>query len=230
MNGLYWIYCIENKINGKKYIGYTINPNVRWKRHKLSALKSTNQYIHKAIRYYGADNFWFRCISYAFTKEDGLAYEMEMIKLYKSNNKKYGYNLTEGGAGNFGHKHTEKTKKLLSNLAKKRIGPLNSFYGKNHKQNTIENTRGENNKQSKLTEQSVIKLVNLYYTGNFTEQDLANIFNVKRQTVNDIFRRKRWKHIPIDIVKLSKAKSLNRNKVIAHMNEVKKINKLKAIT
>ena len=32
-----YIYTITNKINNKKYVGQTINPQKRWSRHKLDA-------------------------------------------------------------------------------------------------------------------------------------------------------------------------------------------------
>lgn len=54
MKGL--IYCFENKINKKKYIGQTCNLKKRIKKH-LEDAKTSQLLIHKAIRKYGIHNF-----------------------------------------------------------------------------------------------------------------------------------------------------------------------------
>lgn len=135
-----------------------------------------------------------------------------MLVVIDTNNSQYGYNLTEGGEGAVGYKHTQETINLLSSLAKQKVGILNPFYGKKHKPEVVILSTGENNKSAKLTEQKVIELLNLYYTGQFTEEQLAKIFMVKRQTINDILRGKRWKHIKRNIEQIAAVKAANKRK------------------
>lgn len=60
------IYCYTNKINGKKYIGQTINPQLRYNAHKSNYKnpnhKEYNSLIHKAFRKYGFDNFIYEVL------------------------------------------------------------------------------------------------------------------------------------------------------------------------
>jgi group I intron endonuclease len=54
------IYCIENTINGKKYIGKTIrNINERFEEHKRESKleRSKTRTLYKAIQKYGLENF-----------------------------------------------------------------------------------------------------------------------------------------------------------------------------
>lgn len=51
------IYMIENKINGKKYIGKSVRIETRFLEHKRA---KTDMAISKAIREYGVDNFEFK--------------------------------------------------------------------------------------------------------------------------------------------------------------------------
>ena len=52
------IYCIENLINNKKYIGQSKNIYRRWKQHiKDSEIKQLP--LYKSIRKYGIENFKF---------------------------------------------------------------------------------------------------------------------------------------------------------------------------
>lgn len=55
--------------------------------------------------------------------------------------------------------------------------------------------RGENNGQSKLAEKDVLKIRELYKTGNYLQRELANIFGVSRRNIGDIINNKTWKHI-----------------------------------
>lgn len=134
MKNLYWIYCFENKINGKKYIGKAELPKRRLASHISTSKKPSNRqkYIHRAIAKYGIENFWFRCIDYAFSEEEALSQERYWIAFFETTNRNMGYNLTLGGEGRSGYKHIPETRKRLSELAKKKTGAANPFYGKTH--------------------------------------------------------------------------------------------------
>ncbi len=110
------IYKIENKINGKVYIGQSVNIKKRWKEHKyLSNNISLTQVLYKAIRKYGLENFEFDIICEC-NKNDLNDLEIKYIKEFNSyikweNNN--GYNMTAGGEGIKGYKLSKKMKEHL---------------------------------------------------------------------------------------------------------------------
>lgn len=110
------IYKATNKINGKCYIGQTTEIlNRRMQRHLLS---KSRLYFHCAIRKYGEENFNWTILEVCMSKEDMNDKEKYYIKLFKSNEKEYGYNLTDGGTD---CNHTDSTKKKISEANKIRI-------------------------------------------------------------------------------------------------------------
>lgn len=121
------IYKITNTINSKVYIGATIQnpPEDRWYRH--TNIKQRNQQksklLYRAFDKYGIDKFKFEVIYQSLDHEHCLK-EMEpyFIKLYESYWKTgKGYNLTLGGEGVWGLKHTIESKQKMSNSQKKRF-------------------------------------------------------------------------------------------------------------
>lgn len=56
---------------------------------------------------------------------------------------------------------------------------------------------GENSGKSKLTEEDVIEIRNLYYFKNFTSIDLEKKFQVDRSAIHSIIKGEHWKHIPL---------------------------------
>lgn len=95
------IYKITHKRTNKCYIGQSIHIERRWQDHINSSLKQKdNFYIHCAIKKYGEDAFNFEIIE-KLPQDKLLLNEREeyWINYYKSNKKRYGYNLTTGGAG-----------------------------------------------------------------------------------------------------------------------------------
>lgn len=93
------IYKITNTINNKCYIGLSRDIEYRWKEHKYKAIhnkKCKNKPLYNAFKKYGIDNFVFEVLKEC--KEDELSdLEIFYINKYKSNNNKYGYNITGGG-------------------------------------------------------------------------------------------------------------------------------------
>lgn len=72
-------------------------------------------HFHNAINKYGWENFKHEIIFNNLTKEEACLLEQIYITLYDTTNSKYGYNSTYGGES---FKHTEDTKKRMSNIAK----------------------------------------------------------------------------------------------------------------
>jgi group I intron endonuclease len=94
-----FIYRIRNKVNGKAYIGWTVDPKRRWRNHQLSARNASRNAIHRAIAKYGVQNFEFQIIEQMLgTIRGAHAREIQWIKR-EGTFWPAGYNLTRGGDG-----------------------------------------------------------------------------------------------------------------------------------
>ena len=108
------IYKITNLLNGKVYIGQTIQEvSQRWKRHCKGNDKTA---IAEAIKKYSKDNFKFEVIDTAETLED-LNKKEESWILKENSISPNGYNLNSGGLNRI---PTEETKKILKEKALER--------------------------------------------------------------------------------------------------------------
>ena len=110
------IYKITNKINKKCYIGQSINIKERFYGHKSS---ENNVYLRNAFKKYGIDNFIFEVIEEC-KREELNQKEIYYIKLYKSTNRKFGYNLSPGGTGRE-KKTSLRTRRLISKSKKGKL-------------------------------------------------------------------------------------------------------------
>ena len=92
------IYVHTNKSNNKKYIGQTSqDPEKRWGANGCNYVNSPSFY--NAIQKYGWDNFEHIIMFNNLTHKEANFWEIELIKLFKTSNKQYGYNLSKGGTG-----------------------------------------------------------------------------------------------------------------------------------
>ena len=96
------IYLITNTINGKYYVGQSIDIEKRWHNHKKDYYNpnssSYKTYFYQALRKYGVKNFSFAVIEEC--KEEELnEKEIYWIHTLSANNREIGYNTTEGGDG-----------------------------------------------------------------------------------------------------------------------------------
>ena len=102
--------------SGKIYIGITKQKvQDRWKKGK----GYKGQVFELAIKKYGWGNIIHEIIYEGLTKNEAEKIEIDLIKKYKSNNKKYGYNVANGGntLGTMSEETKEKIRK--SNINKK---------------------------------------------------------------------------------------------------------------
>jgi group I intron endonuclease len=116
------IYCIQNRINDKRYVGKSIHIEARWDEHKRLNSKSC-EYIHRALQKYGVENFDFSVL-------EEISQETENINQVLNDRESFwirsldtiadhgkGYNLTYGGEGSANI--SEITKKRRSESLKK---------------------------------------------------------------------------------------------------------------
>lgn len=96
------IYKIENLINGKVYIGQSIDIFGRWNAHK-NRMGYQDEHLYRSMRKYGIENFKFEILKEC--NENCLKdLEAFFIRVYCSWNSKYGYNMTFGHNGTFGER------------------------------------------------------------------------------------------------------------------------------
>lgn len=100
-----------NKVNGKKYVGQTVDFRKRCNEHKRC--KDPECLIDKAIKKYGIENFdiiileVFTCDSLKLRRkrlDDKEIYWIKQLKTYIGDYPEIGYNRTRGGKGADGFK------------------------------------------------------------------------------------------------------------------------------
>ena len=142
-------YIITNKQNGKSYVGITTRKIARrWYEHCYLG-NSCGQLLNKAINKYGIDAFEIQVVASAKTISDLKELEKQLIVQYQTKVPN-GYNLTDGGDGLTGYRHTEEDKKRNGDLKRGTVhsdetkqkmkdahtGKNNHFYGKSHSEET----------------------------------------------------------------------------------------------
>ena len=138
---MYTLYKHTTK-SGKVYIGITSRkPEYRWRNGK--AYKN-NKYFYNAILKYGWNNIKPEILLTGLSREKAEWWEKKLIKKYKCNDRRYGYNRTPGGElrgpvsietrqkesfrkyGSHWGRHTKEHKRRISKMY---TGEGNPYYG-----------------------------------------------------------------------------------------------------
>lgn len=163
------IYKIRNLLNGKVYIGQSVDLNTRFKDHKKKCRCKTNHPLYNTIRKYGLENFEFDVIEHIEDINKLNECEQYWLDYYKSYDRNYGYNLCYIAESTRGYKHTEETKQKMS------LNHSKSWLGKKHTEET----------KRKIGECHVGKEVSIE-----TRQKLSEInIGKKRKPFTDVHRR-----------------------------------------
>ena len=189
---LWTVYIHTNLINGKKYVGITSNPvKKRWRN---GYGYSENLPIGRAIRKYGWENFDHEISADNLDEDDAKKMEQELIKSYNTTDDKYGYNVTVGGDGIKGFKHSEASRAKLSEKARQleRFGERNPNYG--HKWSKEQRERAAiTHKRENLSPETLKKMsestskrvgeLNSFFGKHHTEQTKQIISKVQSRAV-----------------------------------------------
>jgi group I intron endonuclease len=132
------IYLIINTINGRCYVGQTIQPLAkRWHRHVADANAGSKRPMSQAIRKYGRQAFRILQLCECESRLELNRRECEFIKAFRSDERQVGYNRAPGGGIPMiglrkGQKASEETKAKLRALT----GPRSSMFGRKHSEET----------------------------------------------------------------------------------------------
>jgi group I intron endonuclease len=107
------VYKVTNLINGKIYIGQTVRTVERRQAKHIEAAKSGTYALNNAMRKHGVENFVFETLFHCLSKEEMDRKEIETIKTMGSK-VPHGYNLTDGGEGSVGFKHSAESRARMS--------------------------------------------------------------------------------------------------------------------
>lgn len=117
-----YVYLIRNNINGKIYVGKHSTDNLD------DGYMGSGNLIKAAIKKYGIDNFTKVYLAFADTEQKLNWFEKFYIRKFNTQDQTIGYNLTAGGDGVLGLKHSEKAIQKMKD---------NSYWkGRHHSEDT----------------------------------------------------------------------------------------------
>jgi len=207
MNG--FIYKYTNKIDGKIYIGQTIDIETRKWTHEHNAKIMHKFFFYRAIRKHGIENFSFEIVEECDTS---LLNEREIywIKHFKSNNDNYGYNMTCGGSGaGFGEGHPmfgRKRPEHAELMRKRFLDPKN-----NPTKRGSENNRYAHG-PTKQEEKIIKDMIEQQYTIGFISRKIKHKERIVVRWIDDLYPE----------LKKRIQKLFPEDKIIARIIELKK--------
>jgi group I intron endonuclease len=137
------IYCIRNKINGKVYIGSSVDIHARWRTHRYELRGGGHHSIalQRAWDKYGREAFAFEVLEEIADMQARLQRETELIAQHGSADGLNGYNCLPVAGSPLGVKPSEETRRRMSEAQKQipyevRLTYCRSWVGRKHSEET----------------------------------------------------------------------------------------------
>jgi group I intron endonuclease len=197
------IYAIRNQIDGKIYVGSSVDMQHRFGQH-LGALRNNkhhNIHFQRAWNKYGEENFEFEVLEVVEDVEELISIEQAYLEFFDTSIK---YNQRKFASSNLGIEFSDEWKKNLSlahlgqttsetqkKWARERwLGEKNPFYGKN-----LHEVYGMKLKCKirKLNLPQVRVIIRLIEDKKLNQREIAEIFDVDQSTISNIKHKKYWK-------------------------------------
>jgi group I intron endonuclease len=155
------IYRIYNLLNGKSYVGRSKNCMVRFRNHRSDFKRGIHHSAHlqRSWNKYGQDSFKFEVIE-SCSKEMLAEREVYWVRLLKSDDPKYGYNVDKADEIGDRMVHTDS---VCESIRASKVGELNYT--------------------SKLTWDTVWEIRERYTKGSISQHQLAEEYGVSRSAI-----------------------------------------------
>lgn len=202
------IYKATNTKSGKGYVGFTGQGLEKRKAKHFRDSRTSRFCFQRAIQKHGFESFTWEILCGFQDEEEAKIAETQMIRRHQTLMPS-GYNMTEGGEGGrlcqatirklrqsrLGKKHTEKTRRKISEANKGNKRTLGYRHTKESRQKIGESKRGESNPNSKLTELQVLEIYQRAWAGEEKQSVLAKEFGINQSLVSHIKYRQAWKYL-----------------------------------
>jgi len=161
------VYKIQNKLDGKPYIGMSKDYKRRWKEHRdgLRKDKHPNNHLQRAWNRDGEENFKFEIIHDGIPLGDLVDWEMYYITEIFNTYKGFGYNQSHGDYY------------ILTEEDRKKISEQNS---------------GESSPMATLTKKQCLDIYKKYYNSHLLIKNLKNEYNACRKVIYKIVTNRHW--------------------------------------
>lgn len=208
------IYSITAKHNGMVYVGSSVNIEKRWREHRCSLRKNYhgNGHLQRTYNKHGKDCFVWKVLEHC-EKEKVL--EREAYWINKLDSFHNGYNLVETPTKNMlGYRHTEETKKRMSEKKKGLRPPIAKF--SDHEVRSIRQRYFDGERITHLAKEfGVARLTmrRLVYCKTYSEVEVSEKYaemlvrEAKEREDGSWKRRKGWKQDPAHVAKLKEMNS-----------------------
>jgi len=210
---VYYIYCVTNKLNNKSYVGQSVDPQERWSKHILDAIRKIGKTaaskkfaFQNAIAKYGQDNFTWQIIEEIETLEDANDAE-EFYISYLGTLAPNGYNLLPGGNNRHPNANTKKKisdkLKIVGSFVGKR-GAAHPNFGRKITEEIkikqrvkLSGNEGPNKRiTSEIAREIYLKCLN---DKTLNAKKLAAEYDLGHNTVLNILNKKSWKETLKDL-------------------------------
>lgn len=175
-----FIYMTHNMVNGKKYIGQKrIHSRPSWK-----SYLGSGTILHRAVKAYGAKNFYKDILDVAYNENELNSKEIEWIQKYDAVNNPVFYNLDCGGyAEGYATENYDDNAKRLA------------FENKSKRSKEYQDVVRGHWANAHLKEEEVIEIVKRLQVGETIPNILLDYPHVSYGTIENIRLHKTWKHI-----------------------------------
>ena len=145
------IYIITNKIDGKRYIGQSVDIKKRFHDHRCVS-HETNVHLKRALKKYGKENFKYEVL------EECPEEKLDELEVYYISKLKPEYNVSLGGQNTLRH-YPESVKKIISERAKRQWEEMTDEEKRHRVEHNLKG-RGSGFKLSESTKEK-LRLANL---------------------------------------------------------------------
>ena len=200
-------YCVymHTSPSGKAYIGITCQtPEYRWGQEGKGYVNCVA--FFNAILKYGWDNIGHQILHRGLCEKEAKRTEVELIQKYRTQEKRFGYNLTAGGDGmsdpspetraklsiarkgrqpTLGYHHTDEAKKKISEASKGNKYNVGRTLSEEHKRKIGEKSKGNKHCLGKHPTEETRRKLSLGHMGKvFSPEERAKIGESNAVAVN----------------------------------------------